>query len=413
MKEWQETVQKQKKFLLDLSRKSGQNGTSVTEFLSMKGQPRPENPYREIDIDEEDYDDLSSTVTGGNSNYTMSRNASNNSLRSFAGQHPGARMPHPRYPYQDQSSGNYPPLSLNTNVPQLVQSPAEFAGHSYFSPSNDSPISIRSNSQQSMYGFGRGQPVVSGWPHENNKHRTAPAIGRAPSREGPPPSTRPSLPAMATSQHPQQQLSLNQSRLRSASTPDIQGPGGRRHNGQLQSAMDNVPVPPIPSNMRAEVNRSQNNSPMMDEQLAYRTSGQQRASYDTQGQRLPQGLENIAPRSTQDDNRSSSSSIPYPQQLKVKIWFDPPPSHVTIVVAINIKYRTLIDRIDSKMVKVSSASIARGSARLRYRDQDGDLVTIRSDDDVVIAIEEWGNVHEQRLREGITDDFELFWQEKS
>ena len=108
---------------------------------------------------------------------------------------------------------------------------------------------------------------------------------------------------------------------------------------------------------------------------------------------------------------SSENGIPYPPQLKVTIWFDPHPSHVTIVVPIIIKHRSLIDRIDSKMVKVSPASIAKGTARLRYKDSDGDIVTIRSDEDVHIAIEDWGTANEDQIRDGVTPDFQLYWQQ--
>ena len=114
-------------------------------------------------------------------------------------------------------------------------SPGDFPGNSYFSPTNDSPTSTRSISQQSFSQFTRQQTAAGHWPHEENKHRAAPAIGLAPSREGPasPNSyvlsgravTRPSLPVMAASQHPQQQL-IQQNRLRSASTPDIHNPNG-------------------------------------------------------------------------------------------------------------------------------------------------------------------------------------------
>ncbi|KAL9034305.1 MAG: hypothetical protein Q9214_007102 [Letrouitia sp. 1 TL-2023] len=104
--------------------------------------------------------------------------------------------------------------------------------------------------------------------------------------------------------------------------------------------------------------------------------------------------------------------IPYPSQLKVKIYFDPPGSHVTIVVPIIIKHRSLIDRIDSKMAKVhTNASISKGTARLRYKDQDDDFVTIGSDEDVQLAIEDWGQVHEEKLRDNIISDFELHWQQ--
>ena len=100
-----------------------------------------------------------------------------------------------------------------------------------------------------------------------------------------------------------------------------------------------------------------------------------------------------------------------PSQLKVKIWFEPLPSHVTIVVSINIKHRSLIDRIDSKMEKVTEASIAKGTARLQYRDSDHDLITIKCDEDVVTAIEEWTEINRESICENVFPDFELFWIE--
>ena len=61
------------------------------------------------------------------------------------------------------------------------------------------------------------------------------------------------------------------------------------------------------------------------------------------------------------------------------------------------------------MVKVSPASIARGTARLKYRDEEGDLVTITNDEEVGMAIEGWGTQHLGDLAEGLAPDFELFW----
>ena len=436
MKKWQDTVRAQQKILTESARSSGKTGTSATEFSYLKSQPSLKNPYREVD--EDDDDDAPPSYTSGPVPYhsSMSRNASSTSLRSMQ----TGRMP-PRYPLQEQGNGTYtPPLSLNTNLPPAGGSPAEFAGNSYFSPSNDSPVSTRSSSQQSMYPFSQTQPPGGQWSREANKHRTAPAMGRAPSREGPgPPNsyvidgrtvTRPSLPAMAASQYPQQQMSSTQSRLRSASTPDIHNPNAprRQANGQILPP-DNVPVPPIPAHMvqmRAPINRSHTTSPL-DAQLPIRSATQSPAmqqdhgphayqdGYGPHGQRLQhepaQNAYNDMSLANPASGFSSENGLPLPPQLKVTIWFDPHPSHVTIVVPIIIKHRSLIDRIDSKMVKVSTASIAKGTARLRYKDSDGDIVTIRSDEDVHIAIEDWGTASEDQIRDGVTPDFQLYWQQ--
>ena len=84
---------------------------------------------------------------------------------------------------------------------------------------------------------------------------------------------------------------------------------------------------------------------------------------------------------------------------------------MTIVVPIVVKCRSLIDRIDSKMQKVSGASIAQGTARLHYADSDGDKMVIQVDEDVAIAIEDWGQAHAEQLRSAVVPDFGLYWRE--
>ena len=454
MIKWRDTVQAQKKSLCEQARNSAQTGTSATEFNYMKDQVFVKNPYQE-DEDVEEEDLHSSQIIGSiQSSFTVSRNPSCNSLRSIAGH---GRMPPPKNPIAEHGSGMYaPPLSLNTSIPPgTAASPGEFPGNSYFSPTNDSPTSIRSTSQQSFPHFARQQTAAGHWPHEEHKHRTAPAMGRAPSREGPlPPNsyavngrtvTRPSLPAMAASQNLQQQLS-QPSRLRSASTPDIHNPNGpaarRPGTSNLQTPAENVPMPPIPSHVvqgRAPLNRSQTSSPV-DSQLPIRSGTQpplahrdrahrqfqEPISYDRQGQRMQQNFESetrdyhhghyteeptqLTPQSTETSS-STNSIMDYPNQLKVRVKFDPEPSHVTIVVPTFIKHRSLTDRIDSKMAKVTAASIAKKSARLRYEDSDGDMVRIETDEDVHLAIEDWATQNERQILEGPAPDFELHWQQ--
>ena len=87
-------------------------------------------------------------------------------------------------------------------------------------------------------------------------------------------------------------------------------------------------------------------------------------------------------------NQLSSPDLPIPTQLKVKVVCDGG-NYVTLVVAFNITYQSLIDRIDAKLARFTASSIGKGNLRLRYRDEDGDLVTIESDDDIQIAFLEW------------------------
>lgn len=450
MRKWRVTVSNQQNLLTEAARKSGQEGTSKTEFLSMKNAYLVENPYlQDDDVDEDD--SQGSTLVEGQ-DLGASRNASSTSLRAAAATlasgsilpaERGTSRMAPRYPQKEFSNTPYPhSLTLYTNVPPKVDLPGELPGNSHFSPIADSPMSSRSSAQNY---FPRQLNSINSWPTDENKHKTAPATSRAPSREGPGQLgsynmnsrtiQRPSLPVMAASSQNAQQA-MTQSRLRSVSTPDIHnssGSGSRRYANGQQPSVDNTPVPPLPSymaSMRAPVNRSQANSPS-NAQLPVRSATQspqlQRDSHSQQQRYQLQHAESMY-RANQQNSlsgipqqivRSSplpvtavpDAGIPYPTQLKVKIWFEPSPSHVTIVVPIIIKHRSLVDRIDSKMVRISSASISNGTARLRYKDQEGDILTIGSDEDVSLAIEDWAMGHLAQLYEGIVSDFELYWHE--
>ncbi len=285
MRRWSKQVDVQRKLLGEGSKAGRQTGTSETEFTYLKNQGAMiENPYREEDAEEDDYELIEGPQQGGNSfglqsEFTMSRNASSTSLRtrSTGGSGPAQtqapnRAAPPRFPLPENQG---PSLVLHTQFPTNGVSPAERLGNSYFSPTAESPVSIRSSSQSSTYPFPRQATPNNGWPGEDNRF-TAPAMGSQPSRDGQTPvngyhfraNQRPSLPAMTASQTAQQ-LAMSQSRMRSASSPDIHNnpnhPSLRRHpNSQLQSSIDNVPVPPIPAHMTQMmnvVNRSQNTSP--------------------------------------------------------------------------------------------------------------------------------------------------------
>ena len=98
--------------------------------------------------------------------------------------------------------------------------------------------------------------------------------------------------------------------------------------------------------------------------------------------------------------------VPLPTQLKVKVNCDG--NYVTLVVAFNITYQSLIDRIDAKVGRFSNNAIARGTMRLRYQDEDGDFVTIESDDDIHIAFQEWREQQIEGLKNGMLGEIELF-----
>ena len=457
---WKEQVERQKRLLTPSPGVPGQKGTSDVTFTSMENQAILQNPHEQED-DGEDEDETrigyDVSAVGALTESSMSRNASSTSLRSRSttgGSGPPlsqlpSRVAPPRFPIPDHVHGpNGPPLTISTNISN-PGTPDERLTTSYFSPTAESPASMHSNFQGGMYPFPR-QPVLvgNGWAVDENKHMTAPPnMVRLPKT-----NTlaniytfdghtvqRPSLPAMTASQ-----TTTQLSRFRSSSSPNIQNPDSleqkRYANGQIQPAIENIPVPPIPAHMsslKRPVSRSQNGSPTEIQRRAVGQSPKSARDRVTPQYGSAHGYDQAQPSYRPDPRYSSgqpagASSVSgvserimspplrstanmsdraCPSQLKVKIWFQPPPSHVTIVVSINIKHRSLIDRIDSKMEKVTEASIAKGTARLQYRDSDHDLVTIKCDEDVVTAIEEWTEINRESICENVFPDFELFWIE--
>jgi len=64
------------------------------------------------------------------------------------------------------------------------------------------------------------------------------------------------------------------------------------------------------------------------------------------------------------------------------------------MISTNITYQSFIDRIDAKVERLSSNSISRGQLKLRYRDEDGDFVSVICDEDLQLALAE----EEQRFK---------------
>ncbi|KAJ5225791.1 hypothetical protein N7468_007016 [Penicillium chermesinum] len=395
-------------------------GTSDSEFTYMEGMASMPNPYQqEYDADDPFY-----------SEFTMSRNASSTSLRtrSATGGSTGS-VPHANG--RSRYNANDPALSVHTQFPGSAgMSPGERNMNSYFSPM-ETP-STRSSSQ-SGFSFGRqntnSTTASTVWTEENNNRYTAPAMSRVASKDGPPSgwaqpngraAQRPSLPPMPG---PQGSTSNGAAqRMRSASSPDIHHhnsapPESRRYMGvHTMQTVDNVPVPPIPAhmaNMKAPVNRSQNNSPTNSqlpmrsnphhpshftepEYMDQRTSGQQRMS----GQ--------LSDHATSPLSQQPEHDPFMPTQLKAKVNFDD--NYVTLVIATNILFRSLIDRVDAKLARFTNRSIGGKTVRLRYMDEDGDFVTIDSDEAVQLAFMEWREQHRDELERGLVGEIQLFCQ---
>ncbi|KAF3353337.1 Catalase [Verticillium dahliae VDG1] len=414
-----------------------------------------ENPYLNQGDDEDD-EDLGPTSappqfpmsqqTSGNgprlprnasSTSLRQRSATNDSTGSLAGM---VRAAPPRFPLP-QPPG---PLSVQTQLLPGQSSPGFRGGDSYFSPIAESPASSRASTASSMmppsaYPFPKTSTPQPGWGEEQNRY-TAPAMPRAPSRDGPSPNPYgngrnprgPSLPAMASNN----QSAAQQQRSRSYSTPDINGPNGVPSARRNPSVPSIPAVPGIPSHLHpahdGNLPRSQTGSPRQQNELPMRSNtqspGTQRerqyghqssGSYGGTMSHFPaqpiyprhgtptQGFHNernlsidataagrsISPglgtASGIQTNPLASPDLPIPTQLKVKVNCVDSGNYVTLVVAFNITYQSLIDRIDAKLARFTSSSISKGALKLRYRDEDGDFVTIESDDDIQIAFLEW------------------------
>lgn len=336
------------------------------------------------------------------------------------------------------------PLSLQTQIPGQA-SPLPHAGESYFSPLLESPApSSRASTTSGIFtpsGYPFPKTVTpQPWNSDDNNRYTAPAGPRAPSRDGPSPANpygvngrNPRGPSMPVMPRDSSTAAQQQQRNRSYSTPDINGQAAR--SGQSIPAVPGIPAhhhPSHPTHVRHDSNipRSNTGSPAGDLPLRTQTSspGTQRgkqyggtmAQFPTQPIHSRQGTPGnaanlpppgppppgIAPLAPVDPSRSitpglvtaplnsshgmvpPTPDIAMPNQLKVKVNYDAG-NYFTLVAQFNITYQSLVDRIDVKLARLINSTIARGDLKLRYRDEDGDFVTIESDDDIQIAISEW------------------------
>lgn len=430
MRKWYKDIDTQRALLAE-QRGTRSAGTSETEFTYMKNMAMMPNPYQQ----EYDAEEQATKEAGFFSEFPMSRNASSTSLRTRSatggsggsGQLSAGRPP--RFPMPE------PNMSVHTQFINGGLSPAEKNMGSYFSPT-ETP-STRSSSQSTGYSHSRQGTPSSNWNEEHNRY-TAPALSRQTTRDGSNTNPyfpnhpngrggpqRPSLPPLGG---PHGQISNGMAqRMRSASSPDIHhhnAPESRRHMGaHTMQTVDNVPVPPIPAhmaNMKAPVNRSQNSSPThhnLSIRAANPTTNPQ-SPYDPRQMapthfHEPQYSESRASTPVQEQPTSPLSHEPgddgyMPTQLKAKVNFDD--NYVTLVIASNIMFRSLIDRVDAKLARFTNRSIGNKTVRLRYRDEDGDFVTIDSDEAVQLAFMEWREQHRDMLAKGQVGEIQLYCQ---
>ncbi|KAI0393565.1 hypothetical protein F5Y17DRAFT_305567 [Xylariaceae sp. FL0594] len=421
MKKWATGLDVQRKLNAPASTASPEQPTP--DFTWMRTVNNMENPYAQPD-DEDDEDDdprpapgqLSSPNKGysSSSGGVLARNVSNGNLRarSVTGdstQMPAGlgRAPPPQFPLP------MPPRGLSVQTGN-AQSPAARLGESYFSPTVESPASSRTSTASTLlngqYAFPRTSTPQTGWEDRDNNRYTAPAMPRAPSRDGATPINGrnprgPSLPVMSSQQ------TLAQQRSRAYSTPDINGQAGRRSNATPVPAVPGIPPHLHPAH-DASIPRSQTGSPRQELPIRANTQSpgvqrdrlnQQSGQYGGASTQFPaqpayprQATPSAAPQPLSVDGRplisaphgNAGPDLPIPTQLRVKVNYDTG-TYITLVVPFNITYQSLIDRIDVKLARFTNSSIGKGNLKLRYCDEDGDLVTIESDDDIQIAFYEW------------------------
>ncbi|RPB23330.1 hypothetical protein L211DRAFT_786992 [Terfezia boudieri ATCC MYA-4762] len=379
-------------------RSSGGTGkTSNTEFMWMQNSGSDPTDYgarseEELTEDEDDDDGGELVYTPS---YGTSRNGSNSSLRSRSATVESGPPPHipsgvpanpqaarqPRYTHQSQSStsSQQPLLSLVTypsTVSPGAQSPDRAGNMSYFSPTSES--SVRGSTVSGAYPFPR-QPT----PNYPDEARYPPGthMSRTTSREGSGLTAtqavagqrlqRPSLPGMSPG-------GTMQNRLRSASSPNI-------HHVPTQAQLARatgipaVPVPPMPPTYQAYtggpavINRSQNNSPTSP------MIG------------LPQRHASPGVHEQASISRLNGNSAKGMQpQVKVRVSYSN--EIFIIIVPYNITYPQLMDRIERKIRicgtngQTTIPPLTSG-IRIRYQDEDGDFITMNSDDDVQMAFD--------------------------
>ncbi|KAK6332746.1 hypothetical protein TWF696_002768 [Orbilia brochopaga] len=290
-----------------------------------------------------------------------------------------AGFPPPKQPkYPVSSSSAY--LQSQNTTPHSTATPTN--GMSYFSP-GESPMPTPSSRQTSgQYPF----------PKQGVQENGAPMMARSTSREGNAGSrlNRPSLPGIA-----QPQSVTQQNRMRSASSPNIHplpaSPLGRAN------VMTAPPLPNMPGGLSQypAPSRLGNQSPSLYSQVQHlntlpenpRASGGMVPHISTMHQDyIPRnGTPPSDVMKLGGDPAAALRQMPVPS-LKVKV------SYITdmfvIIVPQNIGYTQLMDRIERKVRLCGGATYSsHNPLRVRYQDEDGDYITVNSDEDVQMAIE--------------------------
>ncbi|CAG8446669.1 4148_t:CDS:2 [Dentiscutata heterogama] len=169
-------------------------------------------------------------------------------------------------------------------------------------------------------------------------------------------------------------------RLRSQSSPNIQA------IQELQFE-NTEPVPSIPNSSNPARQNVTNGFQSIE--IEQRSSGSSNSS-QTSGQSLhTTNSTNLSTNnnllSPQSDQKKQHSLSNYSTTMKIKVNFAE--DVFVIVVPQDIEYRELCDRVERKIRLCSTRRDESVPIRIRYQDEDGDHITINSDEDVSMAFE--------------------------
>jgi len=360
--------------LIDEARSSQRNTMFSSKSLSFSnGNSRSKFEGR-IDVSAPLHSSGSGSEDGqddGLRSLPMSRNASNMSDRGYDGQVP--RKPPPnRFPLNPHGP---PPHSRSGSLGVTT----DFQG-SYFSPMVETPPvpSISPHTSQHQYPFpslrnddlnmARSSSKDS---YSSNGIPTPPLTAKLPER-----SSRPAI------------APLNTSRSRSASTPNIH---------QIQTNVTRgreLHPPPLPVNRRDRDSGHSGSpvtphSPISPLTSSRPTTGT--STYTNAFSSIPETPSSASPTSTTATRKavpstpgSSTGSLDKTSALKIKITYGT--DMFVVVVPSDVTYAALVQKVRHKLTVCSN--VARdGPLRMKYQDEDGDLVTISSDEDVTLAVE--------------------------
>lgn len=423
---------------LEMHRQQQLRARSSSDFTYMTEQPELENPYKDKD---DDSGELASRFDSRESlAHSISNQGSSNSLRSRSTTgESGPPMPTigrgPPMKYPAGFTGA--PLTLRTQQLQ-ANSPMDRTGNSYFSPIVDSPLSSRTSSSSGIMSFPRQATPQTAYPTEDSNRFTAPApMTRAYTKDGQmstyngdqrngrgPPS----------GQMPMHPSSLAQTRLRSASSPDVQSQLalGRQAGGNAP------PVPTLPSHHLSgqpqPSNRSQSNTPINGSAAPPRGPTQSPTSRPRQGSQLRDqavvdGQANLD-MSYDKHGRTSghtqwsagTMSPPFnsagsalgeavvgPISFKVKVIIPSEQASFILVAPNNISFKVLRDRIDAKLVRFTNNTMSQSSMRLQFKD-DGEMISIQTDEDVQTAFDTWreSQLHRDSVIAGQLGEIEVW-----